>query len=70
VAAFAAQQQPTDQSPVEGTMETSKTMEKKPYTPPTMTEHGNAVQQTRGFGGRFLESYLNKSVSQFDVDLD
>jgi hypothetical protein len=29
--------------------------EKKPYTPPTVTEHGNAVQSTKGFGGKYFE---------------
>ncbi|HSJ26314.1 MAG TPA: hypothetical protein VK929_16665 [Longimicrobiales bacterium] len=42
--------------------------QKKPYTPPTVTEQGNAVKQTRGMGGRFLESYLNRSWSDFDPD--
>jgi hypothetical protein len=45
-------------------------MEKKPYTPPTVTEQGNAVQQTRGVGGKFMESLLNKAVSEFDIELD
>jgi hypothetical protein len=26
-------------------------MEKKPYSPPTITEHGDAVRETKGFGG-------------------
>lgn len=30
-------------------------MEKKPYTPPTITEHGDAVKQTKGFGGEYWE---------------
>lgn len=30
-------------------------MQKKPYTPPTVTEHGNAVRETKGFGGEFWE---------------
>jgi hypothetical protein len=51
-------------------MEKQIKTEKKPYTPPTVTEHGDAVQQTRGMGGKFFESYLNKSVSEFDVDLE
>ena len=29
--------------------------DKKPYTPPTVTEHGNAVQATKGFSGRYFE---------------
>jgi hypothetical protein len=38
-------------------------MEKKPYTPPTVTEQGNAVKETRGLGGKYWESYLNKYYS-------
>lgn len=30
-------------------------MEKKPYNPPTITEHGDAVKQTTGFGGTLWE---------------
>lgn len=30
-------------------------MEKKPYSPPTVTQQGNAVEQTNGFGGRYWE---------------
>lgn len=30
-------------------------MEKKPYTPPQVTQHGNAVQMTAGNFGRALE---------------
>ena len=36
-------------------------MEKKPYSPPVVTEHGDAVQQTKGFGGRYWELYATKS---------
>ncbi|HUF51660.1 MAG TPA: hypothetical protein VMN60_12610 [Longimicrobiales bacterium] len=35
-------------------------MKKKPYTPPTVTEHGNAVKQTRGLGGEFWEIVMPK----------
>lgn len=51
-------------------MEKQIKSEKKPYTPPTVTEHGNAVQQTRGWGGRFMESYMNKYTSQFDNPIE
>jgi hypothetical protein len=30
-------------------------MEKKPYTPPTVTEHGDAVKKTNGMGGKYWE---------------
>jgi hypothetical protein len=33
---------------------------KKPYTPPTVTEHGNAVQSTKGFGGKYFEMMSTK----------
>ncbi len=26
-------------------------MEKKPYSPPTLTDHGDAVEKTKGMGG-------------------
>jgi hypothetical protein len=45
-------------------------MEKKPYTPPTLTEHGDAVQQTRGFSGKYWETLLNKNWSDYDIDDD
>lgn len=41
-------------------------MEKKPYAPPAVTDHGKAVEQTKGFGGKFYESLMPKPVSDFD----
>lgn len=35
-------------------------MQKKPYTPPTITEHGNVVKATNGLGGKYWEMYANK----------
>lgn len=29
--------------------------EKKPYTPPTLTEHGKVVERTRGLNADFVE---------------
>ncbi|MEX0907867.1 MAG: lasso RiPP family leader peptide-containing protein [Gemmatimonadota bacterium] len=40
-------------------------MEKKPYAPPTITEHGNVVEQTRGVGGDAWELYSTK-LSDYD----
>ena len=34
---------------------------KKPYTAPTVTEHGNAVEATKGFGGKYFEVMSTKS---------
>jgi hypothetical protein len=34
---------------------TKKQETKKQYTPPTLTDHGNAVEKTRGCGGSYLE---------------
>jgi hypothetical protein len=42
-------------------------MEKKPYTPPTITEHGDAVKQTTGFGGRYWEVMSSRYTSDIDV---
>ena len=44
------------------------TMEKKPYTPPTITKHGDAVELTRGFGGKYWESFMSKAYSDFDLE--
>lgn len=41
-------------------------MDKKPYTVPTVTEHGKAVEQTKGVGGRFFESLMPKVISDYD----
>ena len=43
-------------------------MEKKPYTPPTITEHGDAVKETKGFGGDFWEIMSRKPTSDVKVD--
>ncbi|HET7230971.1 MAG TPA: hypothetical protein VFJ16_13255 [Longimicrobium sp.] len=36
-------------------------MDKKPYTPPQVTKHGNAVEMTAGEHGRALE-FINFRV--------
>lgn len=41
-------------------------MEKKPYTPPTITEHGKVVEQTKGMGGEIWESLNPKYFSDID----
>jgi hypothetical protein len=41
-------------------------MEKKPYTPPTITEQGNAVHQTRGMGGKYWEPFTNQAWSHLE----
>lgn len=43
-------------------------MEKKPYTPPTITEHGDAVKQTKGFGGEFWEMMTPRTTSDIKMD--
>jgi hypothetical protein len=43
-------------------------MEKKPYTPPTITEHGDAVRQTKGFGGEYWEMMTPKFHSDVEYD--
>jgi hypothetical protein len=44
---------------------------KKPWHPPTITEHGGAVKNTKGLGGRFWETYAPKPLSSSDIeDLD
>lgn len=40
--------------------------QKKPYTPPTLTKHGDAVELTRGLGGKYWESFMSKPVSDFE----
>jgi hypothetical protein len=32
-------------------------MEKKPYSPPTVTDHGDAVEKTKGISGKSWEMY-------------
>jgi hypothetical protein len=44
--------------------------DKKTYAPPQVTTLGNAVKQTRGFGGRFWEILLGKMAWGGDEDLD
>lgn len=41
-------------------------MEKKPYSAPTITEHGKAVEQTQGVGGKLWEPFMTKLYSDFD----
>ena len=43
-------------------------MEKKPYTPPTITEHGDAVKVTKGFGGEFWEMMTPRTTSDVKMD--
>lgn len=43
-------------------------MEKKPYTPPTITEHGDAVKQTKGFGGPYWEMMSPRPTSEVEDD--
>jgi hypothetical protein len=43
-------------------------MEKKPYTPPALTEHGDAVKETKGFGGEIWEYMNPKPGSDIKVD--
>ena len=33
---------------------------KKTYTAPQVTEHGNAVKETKGFGGQYFEMICPK----------
>ena len=46
-----------------------QTNEKKPYTAPTVTEHGNAVEATKGFGGKFFE-VMSSKVEPEDIIKD
>ena len=43
-------------------------MDKKPYTPPTITEHGDAVKETKGFGGEFWEMFTPRTTSDVKMD--
>lgn len=43
-------------------------MEKKPYTPPTITVHGDAVKETKGFGGEYWEIMSAKNTSDVKTD--
>ncbi|MGH7447836.1 MAG: hypothetical protein ACREK1_02225 [Longimicrobiales bacterium] len=43
-------------------------MQKKPYTPPTITEHGKAVEQTKGFGGTNWETMSPQLGSDVDIE--
>jgi hypothetical protein len=42
--------------------------DRKPYTPPTITEHGDVVKQTKGLGGKYWELPMPRSVSVLDMD--
>jgi len=39
-------------------------MQKKPYVPPTITEHGNVVKETKGMGGKYWEPYSPKMFDE------
>jgi hypothetical protein len=41
-------------------------MEKKPYSPPAITQHGDAVRETKGFGLVYWEAYQPKTMSDFE----
>jgi hypothetical protein len=43
-------------------------MEKKPYTPPTITEHGSAVNETKGFGGEYWEMMNPRPSSEVKIE--
>lgn len=43
-------------------------MDKKPYNPPTVTEHGNAVKQTTGIGGKYWELYAPRTTPDVKTD--
>lgn len=45
-------------------------MQKKPYTPPTITEHGDAVKGTRGFGGDYWETMSPRPTPAIGYDED
>jgi hypothetical protein len=42
-------------------------MQKKPYTPPTITEHGKVIEQTKGVGGRYWEVINPKPASDIII---
>lgn len=41
---------------------------KKPYTPPTITEHGDIVKNTTGIGGKYWEFACNKAYYNGEED--
>ena len=43
-------------------------MDKKPYSPPTITEHGDAVKETKGFGGDYWEMMTPRTTSEIKMD--
>lgn len=43
-------------------------MGKKTYTPPTITEHGDAVKETKGFGGHIWETMSDRQTSDIKLD--
>jgi hypothetical protein len=47
-----------------------QSQEKKPYAPPTVTEHGNAVKKTLGIGGKYWETVINQYVSPIEEEVD
>jgi hypothetical protein len=47
-------------------MERQPAPQKKPYAPPTVTEQGDAVKETRGMGGKYMESFSERMWSDFE----
>ena len=45
-------------------------MEKKPYTTPSITDHGSAVEKTKGVAGAAWEYWGGKHDIIFDEDAD
>jgi hypothetical protein len=48
----------------------NQSQEKKPYAPPTVTEHGNAVKKTLGIGGKYWETLVYQFVSPVEEEVD
>ena len=44
-------------------------MEKKPYTPPKITEHGDAIKETKGWGGTIWEMVTPRPAGE-DIKVD
>lgn len=44
-------------------------MEKKPYTPPTLTDHGAVVEKTKGLMG-FTWEYMGRRTVEEDLKRD
>lgn len=51
-------------------MERKPVPQKKPYAPPTVTEQGDAVKETRGSGGKYMESYTERTWNEIDFPTD